>query len=194
MSIALRKSMSLEAFLAWEEQQALRWEFDGFEPVAMTGGTAEHSAIQRNLYIAVGSRLRGKPCQLYTSDLKVAVAGSIRYPDAFVVCSPVPRGTVMVTDPVVVFEVLSPSTASTDIGIKNQEYRDTPSIQRYVMLSQDDQRATIFARVGDDWVGHIASGDALLAMPEIGIEVPLAELYEGVSFVGSREQDAGFNG
>jgi len=194
MSIALRKSMSLEAFLAWEEQQALRWEFDGFEPVAMTGGTAEHSAIQRNLYIAVGSRLRGKPCQLYTSDLKVAVAGSIRYPDAFVVCSPVPRGTVVVTDPVVVFEVLSPSTASTDIGIKNQEYRDTPSIQRYVMLSQDDQRATIFARVGDDWVGHIASGDALLAMPEIGIEVPLAELYEGVSFVGSREQDAGFNG
>jgi Uma2 family endonuclease len=194
MSIALKKSMSLEAFLAWEEQQALRWEFDGFEPVAMTGGTAEHSAIQRNLYIAVGSRLRGKPCQLYTSDLKVAVAGSIRYPDAFVVCSPVPRGTVVVTDPVVVFEVLSPSTASTDIGIKNQEYRDTPSIQRYVMLSQDDQRATIFARVGDDWVGHIASGDALLAMPEIGIEVPLAELYEGVSFVGSREQDAGFNG
>jgi Uma2 family endonuclease len=194
MSIALKKSMSLEAFLAWEEQQALRWEFDGFEPVAMTGGTAEHSAIQRNLYIAVGSRLRGKPCQLYTSDLKVAVAGSIRYPDAFVVCSPVPRGTVVVTDPVVVFEVLSPSTASTDIGIKNQEYRDTPSIQRYVMLPQDDQRATIFARVGDDWVGHIASGDALLAMPEIGIEVPLAELYEGVSFVGSREQDAGFNG
>ena len=119
----------------------------------MTGGTAEHSAIQRNLSIAIGGRLRGKPCQLYTSDLKIAVAGSIRYPDAFVVYSPLPRGTRVVTDPVVVFEVLSPSTASTDIGIKNQEYRDTPSIQRYVMLAQDDQRATIFARVGNDWVG-----------------------------------------
>jgi Uma2 family endonuclease len=186
---ALQKPMSLEAFLAWEEQQALRWEFDGFEPVAMTGGTAEHSAIQRNLSIAIGGRLRGKRCQLYTSDLKVAVAGSIRYPDAFVVCSHVPRGTLVVTDPVVVFEVLSPSTASTDVGIKNQEYRDTPSIQRYVMLSQDDQRATIFARVGGDWVGHIASGDAILDMPEIGIEVSLAELYEGVSFAGPDEQD-----
>ena len=82
----------------------------------------------------------------------------------------------------VVFEVQSPSTASTDIGAKNEEYRDTPSIQRYVMLAQDRQHATVFARVGDDWVGHIASGTAVLDMPEIGIEVPLAELHEGTTF------------
>jgi Uma2 family endonuclease len=62
----------------------------------------------------------------------------------------VPRGARVVTDPVVVFKALSPSTASTDIGAKNQEYRDTLSVQRYVILSQDDQRATIFARTGDD--------------------------------------------
>jgi Uma2 family endonuclease len=181
MSTALRKAISLEDFLAWEEKQELRWEFDGFEPVGMTGGTSEHSAIQRNLSIAVGGRLRGQACQLYTADLKVFVAGSIRYPDAFVVCSPVARGTLVVTDPVVVFEVLSPSTASTDVGIKNEEYRDTPSIQRYVMLAQDRVLATVFARVGDDWVGHIVSGEAMLEMPEIGIGVPLAELYEGIS-------------
>ncbi len=124
----------------------------------------------------------GQRCQLYTSDLKIRVAGSIRYPDAFVVCSNVPRGAVVVDDPVVVFEVLSPSTASTDIGAKNAEYRDTPSIERYVILVQDRQQATVFARVGSDWVGHIVSGDAVLEMPEIGITVPLAELYEGVSF------------
>lgn len=53
--------MSIEAFLAWEEKQELRWEFDDFEPVAMTAGTSEHSAIQRNLSIAVAGRLRGKP-------------------------------------------------------------------------------------------------------------------------------------
>ncbi|MFL5288680.1 MAG: Uma2 family endonuclease [Rhodopila sp.] len=194
MSVALQKRMSLETFLAWEEQQELRWEFDGFEPVAMTGGTAEHSAIQRNLIFALTGRLRGKPCQPYTSDLKIAVAGSIRYPDASVVCSPIPRGTRVVTDPVAVCEVLSPSTASTDIGIKNPEYRDTPSIQHYIMLSQDDQRVTIFARAGDDWIGHIAFGDAVLDMPEIGIEIPLAELYEGVSFANLGEQDAGFTG
>jgi len=182
MSVALRKPMSLQEFLAWEERQELRWEFDGFAPLAMTGGTSEHSAIQRNLSIAVGGRLRGKPCQLYTAGLKIVVAGSCRYPDAFVVCSPVPRGTLVVTDPVVVFEVLSPSTASTDLGAKNEEYRDTPSIRRYVMLAQDSRRATVFARIDGDWVGRIVSGDVVLALPEIGIEVPLAELYEGVPF------------
>lgn len=119
---------------------------------------------------------------MFTADLKVQVAGLIRHPDGFVVCSPVSGSTFVVTDPVGVFEILSPSTATTDIGTKNQEYRDTPSIQRYVMLAQDRQLATVFERVGDDWVGHIMSGDDVLRMPEIGIEVPLAELYEGVDF------------
>jgi Uma2 family endonuclease len=182
MSTALREPMTLEVFLAWEEQQELRWEFDGFEPVAMTGGTSEHSAIQRNLIFALTGRLRGQACQPYTSDLKIFVAGSIRYPDAFVVCSPIPRGTLVVTDPVVVFEVLSPSTASTDIGTKNEEYRDTPSIQRYVILAQDRPAATVFERINGDWVGHIVSGNVVLTMPEIGVEIPLAELYEGVPF------------
>lgn len=180
MSVALDRPMTLDEFLVWEQGQELRWEFDGFAPTAMTGGTSEHSAIERNLIVSLGSRLRGKPCQPYTSNLKILVAGSIRYPDAFVVCTPVARGTLVVTDPVVVFEVLSPSTASTDIGAKNQEYRDTPSVQRYVMLTQDRQQATVFAREGGDWVGHIVSGNAMLDMPEIAISVPLAELYEGI--------------
>ena len=182
MDAVLRKPMSLDEFLAWEERQELRYEFDGFQPMAMTGGTSEHSAIQRNLIAALTNRLRGKPCQPHGSELKILVTGSIRYPDAFVVCTPIQRGTTVVTDPVVVFEVLSPSTATIDHIVKNQEYRDTPSVQRYVILEQDQQAATVFARVGDDWVGHVVSAEVTLAMPEIGIEVPLAELYEGVAF------------
>ncbi len=182
MNVVLRKPMSLDEFLQWEERQGLRYEFDGFQPMAMTGGTSEHSAIQRNLITALTVRLRGQPCQAFGSDLKILAAGSIRYPDAFVVCSPIPRGTTVIADPVVVFEILSPSTATTDHIVKNQEYRDTPSIQRYVMLEQDQQAATIFERAGDDWVGHVVSGDVRLAMPEIGIELPLAEIYEGVTF------------
>ena len=54
--------MTREQFLAWEERQQLRYEFDGFQPVAMTGGTAAHAAIQRNLAMAVGGRLRGGTC------------------------------------------------------------------------------------------------------------------------------------
>ena len=136
----------------------------------------------------LGRRLRGKPCQVHGSELKIAVAGSIRYPDAFIVCSPMMRGATIVTEPVVVFEVLSPSTATTDRIVKNQEYRDTPSIQRYVMLEQEQQAATVFARAGDDWVGHVISGEVLLAMPEVGVEVPLAELYEGVAFAPTEPQ------
>jgi Uma2 family endonuclease len=189
VSVALRKPMNLDEFLQWEERQELRYEFDGFQPMAMTGGTVEQGLIQANIIRHVGNRLLGKPCRVFGSHVKIEVAGSIRYPDAFVVCSPTARGATVIRDPVVIFEVLSPSTASTDYVVKNQEYRDTPSIQRYVMLEQDQQAATVFARVGDDWVGHVMSGDVVLAMPEIGIEVPLAELYEGVLFAESQAEN-----
>ncbi len=174
--------MSLAEFLDWEDRQEIKHEFDGFGPVAMTGGTVEHAVISGNLVAALVSRLRGAPCRAYGSDLKIEVAGSIRYPDAFVACSQASHHAKVVNDPVVVFEVLSDSTARTDRGRKNEEYRDTPSVMRYVMLEQDSMRATIFARENGRWIGSILSGDAVLAMPEIGIEVPLAELYEGVAF------------
>lgn len=180
MSLALRKPMTLEAFLDWESRQPVKYEFDGFDPVAMTGVTLEHAAIQRNLLRHLGNHLDGKPCQPYGSDLKIQVAGSIRYPDAFVVCSPLPRGTTVVSDPVVVFEILSPSTAETDLTEKNREYRDTASVQRYVILEQSHQAAIVFERRAGDWIGHLLAGDAVLTMPEIGVELPLASLYQGV--------------
>lgn len=182
MTVALTKPMTVVEFLAWEERRELRWEFDGLTPIAMTGGTAANSAIERNLVIALGTRLRGKPCQVYTANLKISVAGSIRYPDAFVVCSPVAGTARVVDDPVVVFEMRSPSTDRTDRIIKNREYRDTPSIRRYVILEQGQPAATVFERRDGDWIGHLLVDEAMLALPEIGVELPLAELYEGVAF------------
>jgi Uma2 family endonuclease len=182
MIAAARKSMTLAEFLEWEDLQDLRYEFDGFQPVAMTGGTAAHAAIQRNLAIALGGRLRGQPCQFYGNDLKIEVAGRIRYPDGFVVCAPIPARAKLVRDPVVIFEVLSDSTGRTDLVTKNRDYSGTPSVRRYVILSQDEVGGTVFERIGDDWVGHLLTGDVILRMPEIGIEFPLAELYEGVDF------------
>jgi Uma2 family endonuclease len=180
MNVALRRRMSLAEFLAWEERQELKYEFDGFQVHAMVGGTASHAAIQTNLLTALSNRLRGKLGRPFGSELKIEVAGSIRYPDAFVVCSTVnPRATV-VTDPVVIFEILSEITARIDHVDKNAEYRATPSVQRYVMLEQDSQVATVFAREGGRWVGTLFTGDAVLAMPEIGVDLPLAELYEGL--------------
>jgi Uma2 family endonuclease len=125
MSIALRAPMSLDEFLAWEERQELKHEFDGIAPVAMTGGTRAHSVIQRNLFLAIGGRLRGSRCEYFGNDLTIEVAGSIRYPDGCVVRPPgSPRSTV-VRDPVVIFEVISPGTAGTDRIIKAREYAAT---------------------------------------------------------------------
>jgi len=181
MSVAVRP-MTTDEFLAWEERQEFRWEFDGFAPVAMTGGTATHARVQRNIIAALAPRLRGSPCEVYTSDLKIRLAHSIRYPDAFVACTPVLGTATYVTEPVVVFEVLSESTASTGHYIENQEYRATPSIQRYIMLEQVFVSATVFARADEDWVGHVLGTDAIVDMPEIGISVPLTEFYEGIDF------------
>jgi Uma2 family endonuclease len=175
--------MTLAEFLAWEERQPLRYEFDGFGPVAMVGGTFGHSVIQRNLAIAVGGRLRGKPCSFLGSDLKIQVAdGSIRYPDGMVVCSPVARAATVVHDPVIVFEVLSPSTARYDRIVKAREYQATPSVQRYVMLEQDGVGATVYARSGETWTHEILGEGATLALPEISVQLPLADLYEGLDF------------
>jgi Uma2 family endonuclease len=188
MNVVLRKSMTLEQFLAWEERQELRYEFDGFQPIAMTGGTAPHAAIQRNLIFALTGRLRGKPCQPYGSELKILVDGSIRYPDAFVVCTPLTPRTTVVTDPVVVFEILSPSTSNTDLVVKNAEYRACPSIRRYVTLQQTHPGALAFARKGEDWVSETFSGtDAVLRLPELDLEIPLAELYADVPLASEAE-------
>ena len=172
MNLALSKPMSLAEFLDWEEKQPLRYEFDGFQPVAMTGGTAAHADIQANIAASLRGRLRGKACKYYGNDLKIEAAGHIRYPDGFVVCSPVANTSTVVRDPVVVFEVLSPSTSSTDRIVKNQEYRATPSVQRYIILEQDRVAATVFTRTDGEWIGRVVLDDAILSMPEIGIRGP----------------------
>jgi Uma2 family endonuclease len=190
MNVALRRMMSLPQFLAWEQRQPLRYEFDGFQPVAMTGGTAAHSAIQRNILHALTGRLRGKSCQPYGNDLKIAVGGRIRYPDAFVVCTKVPPGQTVVTDPVIVFEVLSEGTANTDLVEKNAEYRATASIQRYVILEQTHAAAIVFARKGEDWISEIFIGvQAMLRLPEIDSEIPLAEIYADVELTGTPPEE-----
>jgi len=179
MSAAL-KPMTVEEFLAWEERQEGRYEFDGFRPVAMTGGTIAHEVIGRNLRTTLDTKLRGSRCETLGPNTKIEVAGRIRYPDALVVCSPLDRKATVVADPVVVFEVLSDSTATIDHFEKLREYTSAPSIRRYVILEQDQIGATIYVRDGDRMVVEtLARGDTL-TLPEIGVELALDDLYRGV--------------
>ena len=185
MSVARVHPMSLTEFLAWEERQEFKYEFDGFAPVAMVGVTVAHSLIQINLLTALGTRLRGEPCRPHGSELKIQVVGRIRYPDALVTCTPRANTETIITDPVVIFEIVSNESDHRDRITKNDEYRLTPSVQRYVMLEQDEPAAMVFAREGERWIGTLHKGDAILAMPEIGIELPMAEFYEGLDFTPS---------
>jgi Uma2 family endonuclease len=178
MSVALRKPITLAEFLEWEERQQLRYEFDGFEAVAMTGGTIAHDRITFNLQKALDARLAGKPCRPLGPNVKIIADGRARYPDAIVVCCPVSPTATVADDPVVVFEVLSEGSHETDLIDKNREYRATPSIQRYVVLQQTHKAAIVFVRRQDGWLSEIVSGDdARLDLPEIGIAVPLHEVY-----------------
>lgn len=93
--------------------------------------------------------------------------------------APFELGGDIVPEPVVVFRVLSPSTDRTDRIAKNGDCRTTPSIRRYVMVEQAAMAATVFARAGEHWIGHLLTGAAMLAMPEIGVELPLADFYAG---------------
>jgi len=183
MNVAVRKPMTLAEFLAWEEQQELRHEFDGLRVIAMAGGTAAHSAIQGNLAAALIPRLRGGPCRFHGSDLKFLTAeGTVRYPDGMVVCAPVAPKARLVENPTIVFEILSPSTTDTDRIVKAREYEATPSVRRYVMLEQDSAAAVVYARAGESWTHDILLGESSLALPEIGVDFALAQLYEGVEF------------
>ena len=188
MNIAMRKTVTLAEFLAWEDRQELKHEFDGVRVIAMSGGTAAHARIQRNLAVALQPRLRGGPCEFYGSDLKLLTAEeTIRYPDGMIVCAAVADNAKWVDNPIVVFEVLSPRTSKTDRFEKVREYQATPSVQRYVMLEQDAPHAVVYRRDGDRWTHDIMLADAALALPEIGVEFPLAELFEGIVFEGRED-------
>ena len=176
--------MTLAEFLAWEERQELRHEFDGFAPIAMTGGPRAHETIAVNLLIALGNRLRGGPCRAYGSNLKIEVAGRIRYPDGFVTCAgPGAPGDTVERSPVVVFEVLSEGTQTVD---RTDKRASTGRRRRSSARSCSSRRAaaTVYAREGDAWIVTLLFRGDTLSMPEVGAEIPLDELHTGLDLDG----------
>ncbi len=180
MNVALRSpAMSLEEFLAWEKRQDERWEFDGYAPQAMVGGTSAHNQIAGAFEFALRQRLK-TPCRVYRENMRLRLAHTLRYPDLMVVCTPVPNEATEVTDPTVVIEVLSTSTLRSDRIAKNREYEAAPGIRRYILLEQDAIAAEVYVHDGDRWVRSTVTGDGILTIPEINVEVPLADAYAGL--------------
>ncbi len=184
MNIALRTpQMTREHFLRWAEGQDVRHEFDGFQPVAMTGGSRNHSRIIQNITFALRSRLEGSGCETLGQDAGVATIGdAVRYPDALITCTGGPGTDQLIPGVVIVFEVLSPSSGRVDRTVKLREYRAPPSIRRYVILEHSGIGLSVFERAsGDaDWTATALTAGDILRLPEVGIEVPVDEFYKGV--------------
>jgi Uma2 family endonuclease len=186
-----QKRYTPEEYYALERDAAYKSEYYDGEIFAMAGGTDEHSAIIGNIIIAVGVRLRGSDCVIRDSNLRMTVqaTGLRTYPDAAVYCGPAmfdEEDTDHQTrlNPTVVFEVLSRTTEGYDRGNKFEHYQQIPSLKSYVLVSQWHARIDIFDRQADgSWSLRGASGmDAKVEISAIGIELPLSEVYDRVTF------------
>jgi Uma2 family endonuclease len=185
MNVALQKPWTIERFLAWAERQDAHYEFNGVQPVAMTGANAWHDAITGNITVALRSRLRGKPCSSHGPNLGVQTAGSkVRYPDALITCTKFPGTDKLAPNVVVVFEVLSQTSGGTDRIKKVREYEAVPSIRRYIIVESASAGLQVLHRdsAGDAWTVRTLTRDEVLSLPEVGIEVPVSEIYEDVAF------------
>ncbi len=184
MGTALRRpSMTREQFLDWVQTREGRWEFDGFDPVSMTGGTVNHNRICQNLWFALRRRLRGGPCQVLGPDAGVATShDAVRFPDAVVTCVAEPGSAQLLSAPLLVFEVISPTSSRLDRIVKLREYAAVPSIRRYVIVESSSAALTVHARAQGDapWTTTALTGEEVLPLPEIGLEVPVAEFFEAV--------------
>ena len=181
MNVALRTpGMTREQFFAWAAAQDGRYEFDGQQPVAMTGGTLNHDQIGQNVIAALRARLQGSACRVRGPNAGVATVGNtVRYPDAVVSCTQAAGTASLVPAPVVVFEVLSPTSGRIDWITKVTEYRAVETIRRYLILEYASVGLTVLERANgrDDWTAATLLGGDVLPLPEVGIELPVIELY-----------------
>ena len=177
--------MTREQFFRWAQAQDERYEFDGFQPVAMTGGNLRHNIIHLNVHTALRGRLAGTGCRPLGPDAGVATIGdAIRYPDALITCASVTGDEYVTPDPIVVFEVVSRTSGCIDRIVKVREYAAVPSILRYVIVESASVGLTVLERQSGDqkWTVTTLIADDALSLPEVGIEIPVTELYEGVDF------------
>lgn len=185
MNVAVQKSMTHQEFFIWAQAQEGRYEFDGVRPVAMNGGSNNHGLISGNVYFQLRLGLEGSRCQpMPTEGGGIATTGNrIRYPEAVVTCSEISGLEHLVSEPVVVFEVLSPTSKTRDQITKLDEYHGVPTIRRYVILDQTRIAITVYWRMGDEpWNRlKLVEGD-VLDLPEIDLQIPLAKIYAGIRF------------
>jgi Uma2 family endonuclease len=188
MAGTAERRFTVEEYLEIERAAETKSEFLHGQILAMSGVSRRHDRIAMNLIVQLGTRLRGKPCTPHTADMRVRVNPSAYfYPDASVACGEELYEDSRVdtlTNPVVIFEVLSPSTERFDRGVKFKHYQGVQTITDIVLVSQDEVAVEHYRR-GEaghwDYKLHASLQDEL-DLSSISCTVPVGDLYEGMSF------------
>ncbi|RIK41031.1 MAG: Uma2 family endonuclease [Chloroflexi bacterium] len=181
---APHRHLTIDEYLALESASEIRHEYVGGMLYAMAGATQRHNRIAMNVAAQLWNGARGTDCAVYGSDMLVRIGdNACYYPDAVVVCDPADEEPMYLTQPCLIVEVSSPSTASADRRDKLMGYCAIESLQEYLIVFQDEQRVIRHFRdqKGAWWHEELAPGRMLhLRCPEMLLNV--AEIYEGVDF------------
>ena len=181
-----RLFMSVEEYLELDRNSVdARYEYIDGVVTMLAGGTTNHSRISVNVVSLLRAALRGSPCEVFNSDLRVSIS-STRYvlPDASVSCVPgdLEGENDTISSPCVIVEVLSPSTEATDRGKKFRYYQSCLSIQEYVLISTQEQAVDVYRRASDNlWTLHPFGPGDEVELKSIDVSIPLEALYENVT-------------
>jgi len=185
MGVPLHK-MSLGEYLAWEANQPDRNEFWRGEVFAMVGGKRGHGRVVANLMRHLGNHLDDSPCQAFSENMKVQVADeAVLYPDVFVTCDrEFSAGQAVFTAPLLIIEVLSPSTQAYDRSQKFAIYRRLASLREYALIDPDTRRVEVF-RLGDDGLWNLLdmSDGPTLTLASVEAHIAMGDLFKGMDSV-----------
>jgi Uma2 family endonuclease len=191
--------LTAEEYLAIEEKAECKSEYFDGEMFAMAGVSRGHDTIVGNLLLPLLTQLKGGPCRVHTSDMRVAVSPSSAYvyPDISIACKDakyIRRGTDNLLNPVAIIEVLSPTTELHDRGKKFKRYKGIASLKEYVLVSQDEVLVERFLRqdAGDGWIYSTATSlDDSLTLSSAPVTLKLRDIYDGVLPVADQRSDDG---
>ncbi len=195
MGLPATRRLSYTAYLELEQETGVKHEFVAGEVFAMSGGTADHALIASRLILELGVRLRGTPCRPFTSDWKIwlAHADEAVYPDVSVICGPIdrpPHDPNAATNPVLVAEVLSPTTKDRDLGSKARAYHGLPALQHLLLIHADRAQVELQTRAADGtWTLRSFGPGEALPLRALGIDLPVDELYADTEAVGAAAGD-----
>lgn len=184
--------LSLQDFLAWENQQSEKHEFVHGEVFAMVGAKRVHNLLVGNLFASLKQQLRGKPCQPFMESAKLQTADdTLLYPDVFVTCDPQDLRTEQIfRAPTFIAEVLSPSTQAYDRGLKFTLYRQLASLREYLLVDPDTREVQLFRRGAEGlFTLHDLTGVAQVSFTSIGCDISADDLFEGLAPVGDASAD-----